>query len=123
MKKSSITPSAPHKNFEDIKKVDENGVEYWEARELMPLLGYIDWKNFIKVIDKAKVSCKKSRQSVNYHFSDISKMIIIAKGSAKEAKRKIKRAINHLRSRGYQVETMLDDDQRIGYLTAETSIF
>lgn len=90
MKKNPLVPSAPHKNFEEIKKLDENGIEYWEARELMPLLGYTDWKNFIKVIEKAIISCKKSKQPANYHFSDVGKMIIIAKGSAKQTTRKIK---------------------------------
>lgn len=35
---NEILPTSPNKGFEDIKKVDENGVEYWEARELLPLL-------------------------------------------------------------------------------------
>lgn len=87
---NELIPSAPHKNFEEIKEIDENGVEYWEARELMPLLGYTKWENFEKVIKKAKISCKKAEQSASYHFADVRKMIIIAKGSAKQAQRKIK---------------------------------
>ncbi len=82
--------SAPHKNFEEIKKIDENGVEYWEARELMILLGYLKWSNFEKiVIKKAKIACNKSSQVTEDHFADIGKMIKIAAGTLKETERKI----------------------------------
>ena len=82
--------SSPHKNFEEIKKIDENGIEYWEARELMPLLGYFKWSNFEKVvIKKAKTACKKSKQTIDYHFADVGKMIKIAVGTSRETTRKI----------------------------------
>ncbi len=80
---------APHRNFEDIKKVDESGVEYWEARELMPLLDYTDWRNFNSVVLKAQEACNNSGQSIKNHFVDINKMIKIATGSPKEAIREI----------------------------------
>ena len=81
--------TSPHKNFEDIKKNNEQGVEYWEARELMPLLGYDKWSNFKAVVIKAIRSCKNSSQLIQHHFTDVGKMIKIAKGTAKEAPRKI----------------------------------
>ena len=86
MKKNSITPSTPHKNFEGIKKIDENGVEYWEARELMPLLGYTKWENFEKVVKKAKIACKKSKQPVENHFPDVRKMVTLGSGSKRRVK-------------------------------------
>ena len=46
--------------FEEIKHVDEYGNEFWYARELQKVLEYKDWRNFQKVIDKAKDSCKNS---------------------------------------------------------------
>ena len=71
-----LTLNSPHKNFEGIKKIDELGIEYWEARELMPLLGYSKWSNFDSiVIEKAKTACKNSDQAVKNHFADIGKMI------------------------------------------------
>lgn len=79
----------PAKNFEEIKKLNEEGVEYWEARELMPLLGYDQWKNFKKVIAKAQYACKNSNQTTEYHFADIGKMIIIASGTSRETTRTI----------------------------------
>ena len=36
-----------NKTFEDIKHIDENGVEFWYARELMPILQYSNWQNFV----------------------------------------------------------------------------
>ena len=64
-----------NKSFEDIKHIDENGVEFWYARELMPILQYSNWQNFEKIIDKAKISCENSGISVFEHFIDINKTL------------------------------------------------
>ncbi|MEO8581913.1 MAG: DNA damage-inducible protein D [Patescibacteria group bacterium] len=65
-------------DFESIKRIDEEDNEYWFARELMPLLEYTKWQNFHEtVIQNAIESCKKSGQSVQNHFTDISKMVDI----------------------------------------------
>lgn len=68
------------KTFEDIKHIDEFGNEYWEARELMPVLEYSKWGNFKKVIDKAKISCIVSGNKVEDCFADVGKSIISGKG-------------------------------------------
>ena len=72
-----------NKLFEDVKHVDENGIEFWYARELMPILQYSNWQNFEKIIDKAKISCKNSDISVSDHFTDVSKTIKMPKGAEK----------------------------------------
>jgi DNA-damage-inducible protein D len=59
-------------------------VEYWLARELQVLLEYEDWRNFINVIEKAKVSCSNSGQNSADHFVDVNKTITMPKGAAKE---------------------------------------
>lgn len=71
------------KNFEDIKHIDENGVEFWYARELMGMLEYSKWGNFIKVIDKAKKSCENSNNTIFEHFADVGKTIKMPKNAEK----------------------------------------
>ena len=58
-----------------LKHIDENGVEFWYARELMTMLEYSKWGNFVKVIDKAKESCKNSNINIIDHFADVGKMV------------------------------------------------
>lgn len=61
-----------------------NNVECWSARELQTILGYAEWRNFLKVIDKAKISCKSSGVGISDHFVDISKMVDLGSGSKRE---------------------------------------
>ena len=51
--------------FEDIKHIDENGNEYWCARELQKVLEYKEWRNFNKVINKAIISANTSYPNQN----------------------------------------------------------
>ena len=74
----------PHRNFESIKRVDTEGVEYWKARDLMPQLDYSDWRNFENVITKAKTACTTSGQNVDDHFVDVTELIVLAKGAKRE---------------------------------------
>ena len=68
------------KIFEKIKHIDEYGNEYWEARELMPLLEYSKWENFHKVIKRAMIACKASNNNVFDCFPEVRKSIISGKG-------------------------------------------
>ena len=72
-----------NKSFEDIKHIDENGVEFWYARELMTILEYNKWENFEKVINKAKDACENSGIAVIDHFPDVRKTIQMPKGAEK----------------------------------------
>ena len=63
-----------NKTFEDIKHIDENGNEFWYARELMKVLEYSKWENFEKVINKAMDACKNSSISAFEHFPDVRKL-------------------------------------------------
>ena len=72
--------------FEDIKHIDENGYEYWEARELMFILQYSNWQNFEKIINKAIIACKNSNFNLADHFIDVSKMVQIGSRSFRELK-------------------------------------
>ena len=59
--------------FENIKHILEDGTEYWNARELQHVLEYTDWRNFLKVVDKAKIACENSGILVGEHFVDVNK--------------------------------------------------
>lgn len=72
-----------NKSFEE-SAYEEDGIEYWLARELQILLGYSDWRNFINVVEKAKESCKTIGEAVLDHFVDVTKMIEIGKGGKRE---------------------------------------
>ena len=72
------------KLFEDIKHIDEFGNEYWLARELMSVLGYSKWENFIKVIVKAIDACKNSIINYKEHFPDIRKTLEMPNNAVKE---------------------------------------
>ncbi len=63
---------------------EENGIEYWLARDLQELLGYSDWRNFLNVVNKAKESCKNAQIDPNYHFVDVNKMINLPKNAVRE---------------------------------------
>ena len=75
--------SAEYKSFEDIRRVRENGTEYWTARELAPVLEYAKWENFAKVIDRAMLACKNSGYDVVDHFPEVRKTIAMPKTATK----------------------------------------
>lgn len=62
-------------SFESIKHIDENGVEFWYARELMIVLEYKQWRRFEQVIERAKEACKNSNVNVYDHFADVGKIV------------------------------------------------
>jgi len=75
--------------FEQIRQEDENGNEFWSARDLGKVLEYSEFRHFVPVIDRAKEACKNSGLSVSDHFEDILDMIELGKG-AKRAVESIK---------------------------------
>ena len=72
-----------YKMFEDIKHLDENGNEYWFARELQILFKYVQWRRFEDVIDKAKIACKNSGFNIEEHFANVGKTIKMPKNATK----------------------------------------
>lgn len=67
--------------FESIRKMDEDGIEYWSARDLAETLGYERWENFQNAIQKAQMACANSGHDVMDHFRDVTKMIEAGKGA------------------------------------------
>jgi len=72
-----------NKSFEEYA-YEQDGIEYWLARELQELLGYADWRNFLNTVNKAKESCETAGEGVSDHFVDITKMIELGKGGKRE---------------------------------------
>ena len=72
------------KNFEASTKQTDEGVEFWLARDLQQLLGYDQWRNFTKAIERAKTACETSSHKVADHFADVSKMVPLGSGSQRE---------------------------------------
>lgn len=69
--------------FESIRHVNEYGQEYWCARELQIALDYKEWRNFNKVIEKAKIACEGSENITIEHFVDVNKTIDMPKNAIK----------------------------------------
>lgn len=75
-----------NKDFESIKKIDSNRIEYWEARELMPLLGYKKWEKAEDVVARAARACINSGQAVDNHFHRMGKMVDIGSNTVREVR-------------------------------------
>jgi DNA-damage-inducible protein D len=64
-----------------VQQVPNAAAEFWYARDLQELLGYTEWRNFLKVIEKAKDSAQNVGASVQNHFVDVNKMVSIGSGA------------------------------------------
>ena len=83
---NEIISSGPNKRFEEIKRIDENGIEFWQARELLLLLGYEKWQNAEEVIKRAKQSCINGGQIIENHFTELSKMVEVGSAAVRQIK-------------------------------------
>ncbi len=75
-----------HRTFESIRQTSEDGGEYWSARDLQLILEYAEWRNFLEVIEKGKVACLQSGQSVEDHFVMFNKMVNVGSGAKRQVK-------------------------------------
>lgn len=82
MEKNEGNELIPSKlTFEDLKKVNQYGTEYWSARDLQSSLGYSQWRRFENAIQKAIESCKQSGNDPDHHFASAGKQIKFGKGA------------------------------------------
>lgn len=70
--------------FENIKHINDDGQEYWLARELQPVLEYAQWRRFSEAVERAKLACKNSGFAVEDHFADVGKMVDIGSGAERQ---------------------------------------
>lgn len=70
-------------NFELVVQHTED-IEFWFARDLQNLLGYSEWRNFVDVIDRARIACTNAGQKTTDHFVDVNKMVELGSGSRRE---------------------------------------
>lgn len=72
--------------FENIKKIDGNGVEYWSSRDLWKILEYTEHRHFLPVIEKAKLACSNSGHLVSDHFEDVLEMVVVGSNAERQMK-------------------------------------
>lgn len=73
-----------NQTFEEYKQTSEFEEDFWYARDMQRILDYEQWRNILKVIDKAKEACENSEQLVSDHFAEVSKMVELGSGAKRE---------------------------------------
>lgn len=61
--------------FEQIRRVNEAGNEFWSSRDFSRVLGYTDYRNFESVIESARTACFNSGHRVDDHFVEVTEMV------------------------------------------------
>jgi DNA-damage-inducible protein D len=91
-KRSEDSPPNPRQNsgqitpFEEIRRTNPAGNEFWSSRDFARVLGYVNWRHFQAVIEKARTACFNSGQRVEDHFVEVTDMIEVGKGAKRPAK-------------------------------------
>ena len=70
--------------LDEIKRKDRRGFDYWHARDLQKLLGYIEWRSFKEAIERAKMACESSGVLCKYHFGEVTKMVSLGSDARRE---------------------------------------
>ena len=77
---SSLGPTI----FEQMRRRNESGQDCWSARQLSRVLGYLEYRNFLPVLEKARIACRNSKHIAADHFVDIHEMVPIGSGGKRE---------------------------------------
>lgn len=83
---SKNTSTQHQTTFDGIRHLDENGNEYWLARQLAKVLEYSEYRHFLPVIERARIACQSSRQPLADHFEDVLGMVEIGSGAQRQLK-------------------------------------
>jgi len=77
---NAVTP------FERIRRTNETGNEFWSSRDFAQVLGYVNYRHFLAVVEKARLACFNSGQRVDDHFVGTDEMILVGKGAQRPVK-------------------------------------
>jgi len=86
MNENKSLEAVHHSTFEILRRTNEAGQDFWSARELSQVLGYLEYRNFLPVIEKAKEACANSGHRVADHFVDSHEMVPVGSGAQREIK-------------------------------------
>jgi hypothetical protein len=78
--------NTPMLGFDEIREIDENGNEFWRARNLFEVFGYSAWEKFEKVINRGMKACVESDQRTEDHFHQLVKMVCIGSNTVRKVK-------------------------------------
>jgi DNA-damage-inducible protein D len=76
--------SIPQSPFERIKQIDQDGNEFWTARDLLEILQYANYTRFKPVLLKAQIACENSGHDPSDHFYNAIKMVEIGSNAKRE---------------------------------------
>lgn len=82
---SELTPGTPSP-FEQIRRVNDAGNEYWSSRDFARVLGYSDYRNFEAAVEKARTACFNSGQREDNYFVEVTDMIEVGNGAKRPTK-------------------------------------
>lgn len=74
--------------FEEIRQTNQAGNEFWSSRDFARVLGYVNYRHFQAVIEKARTACFNSGQRVEDHFVGIDQMVEIGSGAQRPSQRR-----------------------------------
>jgi DNA-damage-inducible protein D len=83
---SQSQPTTSSPDFDAIRHLSPQGNEFWVARELMPLLGYNQWRRFEDAISRAKIACEQSGNIPDNHFVNVGKKVALGSGAKRAVK-------------------------------------
>ncbi len=72
--------------LDDLAHADADGVQFWLAREIMPIMGYDRWENFDTAVKRAVVSIESTDMPGEHHFREVTKMVGIGSGGKRAIK-------------------------------------
>lgn len=73
-----------HETFEGLRQLDQEGNEFWLARQLAKVLEYSEYRHFLSVVERAKEACRNSDHLVEDHFEDVLEMVEIGSGAKRQ---------------------------------------